>query len=689
MDRKSKKNIFDKWYHNSGKIYQFIYRCNYSVTDIQYRELLELLRMHCRLIEKSGKLFFTTREKMENFLWEFRTKLFQETSYKGGKKVRNFCLKKIDHTIVIENYFTSSLVYIPDSIEIDIEEIIYEAGYAFVCGENLFCERIDTATYKDVKRAVDCYRKGLKYPLKFDIFDEKKYPYTDRGYEDDFKNNGADLLCLDSKHYYLQELPLMEAIKKLNDLYSGEGKEAKEVFILKDSSMPGCNSEEPKQGYYFLIHPLVINKNLCYLFDTDHPAWNNTLIPHTFVSAMINIVRASSYNKMIKMVDPLVGSGTIAVEAAKYPDILFMGGDIKADSYEKIRYNMDFFAMDYEKAKILSLSILQYLKENAGIEYERFYIGLSERQKKRIIQLINSADEEDKRQYEEIELLVKWLLREHMEVFEQNEQRHEYQLQKVISTIHTSERNKKNIYFFAYLYRKIYLKHFQHTETISPVSFKEKIYAELKSMFFRVLDMTDILKAQKGQCSTNSDTGKIVFVKDKIKYIGVRYGQQYKNDLKENIYDNIDMRDFLANIRNKGEKPDVIITDPPYGYNTDEQDDQLFELYRDLAIECTKTIGHGGQVIICLAEQMHLGKRLPAFIKKETVMDMFLDAAEQNDLYVVNCDEEIYDMDQLYCFPFFWEAKKALKRQVIRLQFFEKSKMKSCCSPERLGLLSM
>ena len=125
------------------------------MTDIQYRELLELLRMHCRLIEKSGKLFFTTREKMENFLWEFRTELFQETSYKGGEKVRDFCLKKIEHTIVIENYFTSSLVYIPDSIEIDIEEIIYEAGYAFVCGENLFCERIDTATYKDEKSAVD------------------------------------------------------------------------------------------------------------------------------------------------------------------------------------------------------------------------------------------------------------------------------------------------------------------------------------------------------------------------------------------------------------------------------------------------------------------------------------------------------------------------------------------------------
>ena len=179
------------------------------------------------------------------------------------------------------------------------------------------------------------------------------------------------------------------------------------------------------------------------------------------------------------------------------------------------------------------------------------------------------------------------------------------------------------------------------------------------------------------------DTGKIVFVKDKIKYIGVRYGQQYKNNLKENIYDNIDMRDFLANIRNKGEKPDVIITDPPYGYNTDEQDDQLFELYRDLAIECTKTINHGGQVIICLAEQMHLGKRLPAFIKKETVMDMFLEAAEQNDLYVVNCDQEICDLDQIYCFPFFWEAKKALKREVIRLQFFEKAKMINGCNPDR------
>ena len=344
MDKRSKSDLFESWYTNYGAVYQFIYRCNFSVTDIQYRELAELLRMHCCSRDVEKKVFLVTRKEMEEFLWEFRKELLLEGGCGFSQEIRIACLEKIAHTIVIDNYYTSSVVYIPDKIVIDLETIVYEAGYIFSCGEHLFCGKIDGTCYDDVSEAWNRYTRNENLNLWLEIYDSRKYSAADRGYEDDFKNNGITSLQLDTEHFYFQEMPLMEAVERLNDRNKCQHAEDS-AWMFKDSAM-SAEERETGQGYYFIVRPLVLNKNVSYLFDTDHPAWNNTLIPHTFVSAMLNIGRGTCRGESIKVIDPMVGSGTMAVEAAKYPEIIFSGGDIHSDSCDMVNYNMQFFSMD-------------------------------------------------------------------------------------------------------------------------------------------------------------------------------------------------------------------------------------------------------------------------------------------------------------------------------------------------------
>ncbi len=665
MDRRSKGDLFESWYKDYGAVYQFIYRCNFSITDIQYRELAELLRMHCLSRDMGKKVFLATRQQMEEFLWEFQGELFSGKNSGFSQEIRKVCLKKIAHTIVIDNYYTSSIVYIPETITADIEAIVYEGGYIYSCGEYVFRGKIDGTCYAEVEEAWTRYTRNKNLNFRLEIYDSRKYSAADKGYEDDFKNNGISSLQLDPEHFYLQEMSLMEAMKRLNDrnMYQNSKETA---WIFRDRAISE-KEREVEQGYYFITWPLVLNKNVSYLFDTDHPAWNNTLIPHTFVSAMLNIGRGTCKGRDIKVLDPMVGSGTMAVEAAKYPEMIFSGSDIASDSCEMVNYNMQFFAMDDLSGEQLAQIIWKLLKVMYTDETEKLFNIISDQQKERLRKLNSSIDVSREKIISDITYSVKNFLDKNIDIFLEDASEYDEQRRKALKSAELSKEKVFYVDFFVFVFRKASLRHCRtDISRMNRETLKKAAFREITGLLFRSLDMLDILKQMDSNCLSRKD-GKVIFKMNGINCVGVDYGRVYKNHAIQRIQSGEDLRISLKKYQT--EQVDLIITDPPYGYNTEEQDEALYELYRDLAEESVKVVKPGGTIIMCLAARMHQGKRLPGFIKRDFVLGMFREAAARNGREIIDSDEEIRGMGELYDFPFFWESKKVLRREILKLQF--------------------
>ena len=81
---------------------------------------------------------------------------------------------------------------------------------------------------------------------------------------------------------------------------------------------------------------------------------------------------------------------------------------------------------------------------------------------------------------------------------------------------------------------------------------------------------------------------------------------------------------------------------------------------------------NGGQIILCLPACSYSGKIVNVFAQKEIVSRQFAIAAEKNNMYLVEKKEILPQPEQLYSFPFYWDSDKALRRDVLKFQFFKK-----------------
>ena len=668
LERRNKHTLFDEWYKTYGKVFHFIYRCNHNITDIQYRELVELLRMHCKLESLETKVHFKVRTQMENFMEKFYDEIF---SNHACHEVRKACFEKMSNTIVLDNFHTTSLVYVPNGIQIDFEAIIYEAGYLLACGENVFVRNIEDTTFDDVLTSVVKYSEQEQIHPIVRVFDSETVPYADREYENDYKNNGVMGLQIDSKQFYMKNESVENAVKQINRnldfLGSQISQDEKSTFLwlFRDFDIE-YTRKSSNDNYYFLTKIFFLNKNNCYLFDTDHPAWNNMLIPHSFVTAMLNISRGSApERKELIVLDPFVGSGTMAVESAKFHNIRFFGGDKNPNSQRQTMDNLLFFSLNSENVTFLAKLLLGYMQQKCLECYLEMHSNISKRQQKRIKQLEAKTAEEKIYLFNRIHEIER-LLWENEEMLCSSDEIHEEKMNKMqkIKLLDSDETLFERI--FLYIFRKAFLRHLSHDSDVALKEMRYYFFEELKTFFFRLLDMIDDLKITE---ACNEGGNNLTVFKD-IQYVNGFYTEKQKEMFKDSILAPIDMKQFF--LKWQGEKKaDIIITDPPYGYNTIEEDETLYKLYCNLVENSVKSLNNGGQIIICLAAKMNQGKRLPEFIKRDFLLDLFRNAAHKNKMRIVELDEEICHMGTLYQFPFFWESKKVLRREILRLQFIK------------------
>lgn len=525
-----------------------------------------------------------------------------------------------DNPIVDYYEFRQSCLVKMDGYNNRLIDVSKKLGYLFVCGELLSVLKINTLTEELIKKTLpNQYLASLKSHGYFLSSNNVNQP----------RNNVKDLY-LDSDNHTWKLLKNF-GCKELFDsnireiLYYQELLDSKNIWILQDSILENnysINPAYPKQEiepYLFFLKPLIINNNQLYdLDDADDikPYWKGIdTTPQRLAGAMLNISDISTdIDGMV--VDPFIHTGTTMLEASSKGIKNFLYND----RFETIG------AEDNYKFFVNPGSI----KEFANIE-EEFSILTNKPNGKIYDYLISIAretlSENPGKKYPDL-----------------------LSIDEVIPRVDILSIFRYRILF--YLIRRWMIENWENikdiTRKIDKVKQENITYYIQKNLdeyrnYFDYLSLAD------------SRNQKLPYV------IRAHFTQQlnYKRLMEGN---NIDILKYGLTL--KSGSVNAIVTDPPYGYGSNEQRDVLIKLYKKFFIDSIKSIKNGGYLTFCTLEEVKISYPGLNVINTANVYNILTKMInDQSTSFII--DDSINNPQRTF---YYWVGNHRLNRSIIKIR---------------------
>ena len=114
---------------------------------------------------------------------------------------------------------------------------------------------------------------------------------------------------------------------------------------------------------------------------------------------------------------------------------------------------------------------------------------------------------------------------------------------------------------------------------------------------------------------------------------------------------------------------DVIVTDPPYGFNTNEEIGDFARLYAAMFEKLVLALrsNTGGQIVIAIPDWSHTGRQLPLFALRRLITQQILIAAARHSKEV-NDSTHISHLGDLIRPPYYWESERPLRRAILHFR---------------------
>jgi tRNA G10 N-methylase Trm11 len=133
------------------------------------------------------------------------------------------------------------------------------------------------------------------------------------------------------------------------------------------------------------------------------------------------------------------------------------------------------------------------------------------------------------------------------------------------------------------------------------------------------------------------------------------------NSINYEVFSSKDARDLEKN------KYDLIICDPPYGFNTSENEDGLSKLYSEFIDSAIYSLRPKGQLILCLPAESYTGRDLHYCTRSDIVSRQIILKAHQQNRIVYRPAQSIPMISLLP--PYYWESERALRRTILHFCF--------------------
>lgn len=654
--------FFSKWFRKFGTSYFFLFKKNLKVTNIQFAELLALIRTHTVPKAEEGNepildLQFLSVSEFKTAICEIINAFPRVGSKSNGfhydiiVKLYSSLLRRI---MVIDSFFGSCVVFIPPHLTVDLLSICAYSGYIHSCGYNVFIRKVYKTKREDFFSAIDKHLKRYLEKGKrafFSVYAHEDFTKCDREQASELRY-GLDDVKIFVEKFYMGSYQLVAILKEMKEKFkktleipdSGNDKTSQEKFrrqpnadtsrtlwLIIDYSI-GKESRHPGEARYFICYDqLYINESPFHLFDENKPAWiSHTTIPHTLIGAMINITKPWwPSNGKVSLADPFVGTGTTWLEALKYSNVSVECGDIEPITPLIAADNVTFFCASLDDLKMFEI-ILQ----------------------------ADPTSEDNNRAKRPYMWAVKFLAR--LLKPEDSHSNKIPNISKQIVKILKSKTLFDRLLFYIALrtyQRNIFAFRRESIDWTSAYRMEAKVLAgQLKNLYELKLreqnksDQKGTISIFQGNYSLSCSIGfdSLVRFHDEKKVCSIIKIQDARQ-LKEKSYD-------------------VIVTDPPYGFNTDDDPKELAKLYADVIKAMIFALKDDGQLVLCLPDWSHTGRQVPYFTRKEFITQQVLAMAEQAKREVINSAYAVPPPSEIFRAPFYWESERALRRAILHFR---------------------
>ncbi len=110
---------------------------------------------------------------------------------------------------------------------------------------------------------------------------------------------------------------------------------------------------------------------------------------------------------------------------------------------------------------------------------------------------------------------------------------------------------------------------------------------------------------------------------------------------------------------------DIMITDPPYGFNTGDSAKRMRELYGTFIRAAIGTLTSYGQLIVALPDYARNGRQIPFYQTRAAVVQQVISHAEELGKRIIHFDETKPDRSGLFSPPYYWAAPTGVSRSVV------------------------
>jgi hypothetical protein len=646
-------------YTGRGQRFVFVFNQNLRRTNLQVAELMALLRIHThsqddKRNERIEGIEFSTFAETEELLSSAVAGM-RSLSDNEVDELFNEVKHQTETRILIELLYGSASIYIPSHLDIDLALVCGESGYIHSCGHQVFLRNVEKATEAELTTAVEeSFRlrpQGEKFLLV--PYCHEDFSVKDRG-SSPFLEHGLDDLKINMTKAYIGSTRLHELINDIGDKLGNQllvapsnYKESAEVFaaelpsetmntiwIIQDSSHNLPDRFPGARKFYVSYLQEFKGSNYYHFYDENKPAWaSHTTLPHSLAGALINVARPYfPRSRATQIADPFCGSGTTLLEAQKLEGIICNLSDRAAIFRYIVKDNVEFFQLTKRGLLDLNKELERYVNiapetpsvaiKQSGRNLELPAYKLSEI--RNITEKLAQKCDNDFLRLSENDLNGYFM--DHPKIVD----RVLFYLSLRVSVRGWTDIVRQTTTWQAYFQREL-------EQLIKQINNHAKNIADDSS---RVSPTSRIVKAN-GSYSSSVYPDKPVLLANDL-FSSVQFSVADIDVLEEGIYD-------------------AIITDPPYGFNTDEDYWALAHFVREMIPRIVLSLNPaGGQLVLAAPQASLSGRVVVPFVRSLLLGREIIKWCAQHNRECVNLATVVpKDMNSIRP-PYYWIAEKTL-----------------------------
>lgn len=662
--------FFHKWFRTYGNPYFFLFKKHLGVTNTQILELFALLDTYC--IESpagnpKSQLLFHSTEHIKAAIVDILNSVLDAKEDTQTAAIDDFAeryIEALSSTVAVDLFYCSAAIALPPGIHVDLNQVCADSGYIHSAGRSIYIRNIKKARVYDFKTCLKAHVESIdksQLPIPFVVYAHEDFSDYDAPAKDQI-SRGIDTTKLYLEKMSMGAYRLAEIVEDLRSEMSQEldipkpgsytkyhkFDSSKTLWLISERSLSKTNPTNiGRERYYICYEQSVKNENPFFLFDENKPAWkSHTTLPHSLTAALINIARPPSPDAIY--CDPFGGTGTTWLEAKRLElSATVYTSDVSPIGPLMVRDNLGFFLSSAAKLSKLRVDLQEIEKAIQKNGDSEKVANIQGELKLETVDYVESTLSP----YLEAKKIL-----ERLKAEQPNEDQEYVFREDVVHQISSLNPLSRFMFYVGLRAEFRYQGGLKRKSTV----FNKAFIKSLRQLLDEIEQLIKMRQEIEESASCAAGGNYCVFQGVYSKEVVSSFFLMAPDDFEADILATIATKDARNLEKNS---IDIIICDPPYGFNTTEDQGRLAHLYSEFFESAIDALRFQGQLIVCLPSESFTGRDLPYCTRSDLITNQILVKAEAAGRHVYIPARSL-PIDGLSP-PYYWEAERALRRVIL------------------------